>query len=97
MLIMVIRHPERSEHEGIHQFVSSVVNEIHGGLWSTSNQPNVSERIDDRSPRTVVIRTGSAVGTFLYKNQAQPICFRASSAFHTLLMLTILSPSKCMM
>jgi GNAT superfamily N-acetyltransferase len=36
MHIMVIRHPELSEHEGIHQFVRSVVNEIYGGLWSTS-------------------------------------------------------------
>jgi len=33
---MVIRHPELGEHEGIHQFVRSVVNEIYGGLWSTS-------------------------------------------------------------
>jgi len=27
---MVIRHPELSEHEGIHQLVRSVVNEIYG-------------------------------------------------------------------
>jgi hypothetical protein len=68
-----------------------------GLIQDLPNKPNVSERIDDRSPRKVVIPTDSAVGRFLYKIQAQPICFKASSAFHTLLMLTILSPSKCMM
>jgi GNAT superfamily N-acetyltransferase len=34
--IMIIRHPESSEHEAIHQLVKSVVNEIYGGLWSAS-------------------------------------------------------------
>jgi ribosomal protein S18 acetylase RimI-like enzyme len=33
---MIIRHPELSEHEHIHQFIKSVVNEIYGGLWSAS-------------------------------------------------------------
>ena len=30
------------------------------------------------------------------QTQAQPICLKASSAFHTLLMLAILSTSNCM-
>jgi ribosomal protein S18 acetylase RimI-like enzyme len=34
--IMNIRRPELSEHEAIHEFVKSVVNEIYGGLWSVS-------------------------------------------------------------
>jgi ribosomal protein S18 acetylase RimI-like enzyme len=33
---MTIRHPVLSEHQDIHQFVKSVVNEIYGGLWSAS-------------------------------------------------------------
>jgi ribosomal protein S18 acetylase RimI-like enzyme len=33
---MIIRHPSVSEHDAVHQFVKSVVNEIYGGLWSTS-------------------------------------------------------------
>jgi len=33
---MMIRHPELSEHEAVHQFVKSVVNEIYGSLWSAS-------------------------------------------------------------
>jgi GNAT superfamily N-acetyltransferase len=33
---MNIRRPVLSEHEAIHQFVKSVVNEIYGGLWSAS-------------------------------------------------------------
>ena len=33
---MMIRHPELSEHEAVHQFVNSVVNEIYGSLWSAS-------------------------------------------------------------
>ena len=34
--IMIIRHPEASEHDAVHQFVKCVVNEIYQGLWSTS-------------------------------------------------------------
>jgi hypothetical protein len=34
--IMTIRHPVLSEHQDIHKFVKSVVNEIYGGLWSAS-------------------------------------------------------------
>jgi DNA-binding PadR family transcriptional regulator/GNAT superfamily N-acetyltransferase len=34
--VMIIRQPELSEHEAIHHFVRSVVNEVYGGLWSTS-------------------------------------------------------------
>jgi ribosomal protein S18 acetylase RimI-like enzyme len=34
--IMIIRHPGLCEHDDIHQLVKSVVNEIYGGLWSTS-------------------------------------------------------------
>ena len=36
MHILIIRRPELREHEDIHQLVKSVVNEIYGGLWSTS-------------------------------------------------------------
>ena len=32
---MIVRHPELIEHDDIHQFVSTVVNEIYGGAWST--------------------------------------------------------------
>lgn len=34
--IMIIRHPELSKHQDIHQFVVSVVNEIYGRVWSRS-------------------------------------------------------------
>jgi ribosomal protein S18 acetylase RimI-like enzyme len=34
--MIIIRHPEFGEHEKIHQFVNSVVNEIYGDLWSAS-------------------------------------------------------------
>ena len=66
MHVMVIRHPELSEHEEIHQFVRSVVNEIYGGLWSTSP---IEVENQDWSHAWIAYSGAEIVGVLLTKGE----------------------------
>jgi len=63
---MIIRHPELCEHDNIHQFVKSVVNEIYGGLWSTSP---IEIENQDWSDAWIVHSGGAIVGVVFTKDE----------------------------
>lgn len=63
---MIIRHPELIEHDDIHQFVNSVVNEIYGGVWSTSP---IEVESQDWSDAWIACSGPEIVGVLLTKDE----------------------------
>jgi GNAT superfamily N-acetyltransferase len=63
---IMIRHPELTEHDDVHRFVSSVVNEIYAGVWSTSP---IEVESQDWSDAWIVCSGPEIVGVLLTKDE----------------------------